>query len=328
MNKKRFSHWRILLIPALLGLILSGCASKPVANDQEARNERNFNAPTLSLNTRSALPEVLDTVPLESLMERITSNDSTGRSITYLAFTDTEVGGIVFIDGVLHGTLSHRDAQTFYACRGYLLGWPNRYWADDAPQWIDSLLGQVRPASAVVLEFSGKSTAQSIKSVTSNPFLSRLRSLLGMGSNPLGIFNTLNDTHSDYQASEQFDGELEAMKKLAPGLPEARLASIAKPQDISFTPHGMVLSYPRHRFEYFIAQGKLRAIQQPATTLMKHTGIGPFYFPDLQWSHCTAQDWPQAAPPTKTPADQPAQPTQPTTSSSGGGSEKSGTAAP
>ena len=286
-------RWKGMIAASAVAALL-GCASDPKATN--ARPERNFNAPSLTVDASSHARQVLDGIPLESLMDRFETYDTTGRLITYMAFTDTEAGALVFVDGKLLGSLSRLDAQAFYVCRGHMMTTPNRYWASEAGEWVESLLANVRPETSVVLEFTGKSAVQSIKTVTDNPLLGRIKSIIGMGTNPLGVINTLNNARSDFEASEQFDAEARGMSQLKPGMSEARLAGVAKPQDLAFVNGGMVLSYPAHRIEYFVVDGSIRVIQQPSFHFLARTNAALFYAPGAQWTECTAQHWSKALP--------------------------------
>lgn len=290
---------RSCALSAMSALLLTvvGCASTPQATPAAAgKPERNFNAPSLTVNLDSHFRQVLDAIPPESMMERFDTYDVQGRLISYVAFTDTETGALVFVDGKLHGSLSRQDAQAYYVCRGYTLVPPNRYWSSEASDWVNSLLAHARPVSSVELEFSGKSTVQSIREVAENPLIGKIRSFLGMGSNPLSVINTLNTARNDYEASELFDGEAKGMRLLQPGMSEMRLASIAKPQELAFSSGGMVMAYPTHRVEYFVADGVIRVIHQPSFHTLFRTRTALFYAPGAQWSLCNPKRWMEALP--------------------------------
>ncbi len=275
---------------------LTGCASSPSQQKYgKTKVERNANAPSLTINQESCVQQVLDESPPESLMERFDAYDTQGRLITYLSYTDTDVGGVLFVDGRLLGSLTRDDVQAYYACRGHAMI-SRHYWAADLQAWLESLLARVHPETSVLLEFSGKSTVQSIKEATENPVLGRIRSLLGMGTNPLSIFSTLNSARSDYDSSEQFKNETAAMNQLKPGMRESKLADIASPQDLGFLDQGIVMAYPTHRIEYFIVDGQIRVIQQPALYTMSRLKPAVFYLPDVQWSRCNPKEWMNAVP--------------------------------
>lgn len=284
-----------ITIIALTGF-LSACASN--SKTAGSRAERNFNAPSLTVTVSSTPGDILAATPTESLLERLKVKDAQGRVVDYIAFTDTEAGGVIFIDGKFYGYISRQDAQSFYICRGHVLSTPGQHWADNPTAWIGSLLERTHPETKVLLEFSGKTTLQTIKTVTENPFLGRIKAILGMGSNPLNVFSTLNSARNDYEASEQFEKETEAMERLAPGSPEEALAKIASPSVLAFTENGMLMIYPTHRIEFHLSKGLIQAIQQPALHLLSRTQSGVFYSPGVQWKACTAKEWPTALPAT------------------------------
>jgi len=305
MNKSYLSQSflsRLCLALLVVGMAsLTGCASAPQQQKYgKTKVERNANAPSLTVNQESRVQQVLEESPPESLMEHFDAYDTQGRLITYISYTDTDVGGVLFVDGRLLGSLTRDDVQAYYACRGHAMI-SRHYWAADLQAWLESLLARVHPETSVLLEFSGKSTVQSIKEATENPVLGRIRSLLGMGTNPLSIFNTLNSARNEYDASEQFKNETTAMNQLKPGMREPRLADIASPQDMGFLDHGMVMAYPTHRVEYFIVDGQIRVIQQPALYTMSRLKPAVFYLPDVQWSRCNPKEWMNAVP-KETPA--------------------------
>ena len=288
----------VLGVFGMLG-VLAGCASKsasPEGQTESEKAERNFNAPSLQVTQASTARQVLEAVPLESMMERFAAFDAQGRLIAYVAFTDTETGGLVFIDGKLQGSVSKRDAQAFYVCRGYSIVTPERYWSAHATAWLESLLTRVRPENSVNLEFSGKSVTQSIKEARKNPLFDKLRAFIGMGSNPLKVFDTLNTAHSDYEASERYDVESAALSLITPGMNEQRLARIAAPTDLAFSSGGMVMGYPEHRVEYFVQDGIIRVIQQPSFHMLFRTRTAKFYAAGVNWSACTPQQWMRALP--------------------------------
>lgn len=278
-------------IVVVFAVVLAGCATTPKSN----KPERNFNAPSLTVDLTSNGNQVLDSVPAESAMERFEMIDQQGRVISYIAFTDTETGALVFVDQKLYGTLSHHDAQVFYNCRGYATAAPN-YWAHEATDWAASLLANSTPVTAVKLEFSGRSTIQSIKDVTENSFLKQIRSLIGMGSSPLGVFNSLNSARSDMEVSGQFDKTRKGLSFIRPGMSESSVAEVVKPEDISFVSGGMVMAYPSHLVEYYVADGVVKVIQQPSFYHLSRTRAALFYAPNTQWTLCTPLRWKEALP--------------------------------
>ena len=175
---------RTFAIALAATLLAAGCATDP-----SDREDRRLTATTLEVDGGSVGRDVLVAVPAESAMERFEIQDRNGHRVSYVAFTDTDVGGLLFIDNKLLGTVSKRDARAFYSCRGYVSA-TREHWAQDAGEWVDSLIASVAPASRATLNFSGKTTMRSIKEVVANPVLSDVKSLVGMGTNPLGVINT------------------------------------------------------------------------------------------------------------------------------------------
>jgi hypothetical protein len=273
--------------------MLTGCASASAP----AHSERNFNATSLTVNLQSDGHQVLDAVPPESAMDRFEMLDRQGRVISYIAFTDTDTGALVFVDQKLFGTLTHHDAQAFYICRGHVTGLA-RNWAHDASDWTDSLLAASRPASEVKLDFSGKSTGQSLTEAAESPFLKQIRSLIGLGTNPLSIFSSLSSTKKNYDTGEEFDKAQKELSLLRPGMSEARVAKILQPEDISFVDGGIVLAYPSHTAEYYAEGGTVKVIQQPSFYYLSRIHASLFYAPGTQWSSCTPGGWKNALPDT------------------------------
>lgn len=280
-------------IVAVVSIVVMGCATTP----KPSKPDRNFNATTLTVDLASNGRQVLDSVPAESAMEHFEMIDPQGRVISYVAFTDTDTGALVFVDQKLHGTLSRHDAQAFYSCRGYATSAPN-HWAREAADWVASLLANSQPATAVKLEFSGKSTAQSIREVAENPFFKQVKSFFGMGSSPFGIFNSLNTAQNDMDARSQFDNALKGLRLIRPGMSESRVAKVTKPEDISFVSGGMVMAYPSYLVEYYVTGGAVKVIQQPSFHHLSRTRAALFYAPNTQWSLCTPLRWKEALPET------------------------------
>lgn len=279
-----------LVVSVVSILLLMGCVTAPPKSNKP---DRNFNAVNLTVDLTSNGRQVLDSVPAESVMDRFEMIDPQGRMISYVAFTDTETGALVFVDQKLHGTLSRHDAQAFFICRGHATT-TQSYWAHEASDWIANLLANTKPATAVELEFSGKSTTQSIKEVAENPFFNKVKSFLGIGTNPFGIINTLNTARRDFEASDQFDSAVKGMSFIRPGMNELRVAEIAKPEDVSFVSGGMVMAYPSHLVEYFVTEGVVKVIQQPSFYYLSRTHATLFYAPGTQWSLCTPLHWKEA----------------------------------
>ncbi len=239
--------------------------------------------------------QVLTTVPSESAMERFEMLDSKGREIAYVAFTDTDYGGLLFIDNKLYGTLSKRDARAFYSCRGYTTN-THYHWARDALAWYDSLLAAVTPAKSVTLDFSGKTSMQSIKEVVSNPVLTDFKSLWSMGTNPFSIFGTLSSAHSNMVDREKYEKTQQALNTLVPGDSEEKLARIVRPEDVSFTSDGMVMAYPKFSLDSYVNGGVVKVLQQPSFDRLGRLHAAIFYLPNLRWDQCTPRNWRQALP--------------------------------
>ena len=275
----------------VVAILLAGCATSP----DSAKPGRNYNAKDLSVDLTSDAREVLNAVPAESAMERVEMIDAQGRTISYIAFTDTDTGALVFVNQKLHGTLSHHDAQTFYSCRGYVTA-TYRHWAREAPEWAESLLAVSSPATSVKLEFSGKSTVQSLREAVGSPLLSRLKSLLNLGSNPLSIIKNLDSARDEMEARDKFEKALKGLSDITPGMSEARVAEVVKPEDVSFASGGIIMAYPSHLVEYFVTEGVVKVIQQPSFHYLSRTHAALFYAAETQWSLCTPRRWKEALP--------------------------------
>lgn len=213
------------IIIVVAAFLIAGCNTAPKQHD------RNFNAISLTVDSNSNGRKVLDSVPEESTMDRFEMIDPQGRIIAYIAFTDTDTGALIFVNEKLHGTLSRHDAQAFYSCRGYASVNLN-HWAHSAAEWADSLIANSKPATEVKLDFSGKSTTQSLRDVSESSFFKNLKSLIGMGTSPLNIFRSLNTAQSDMAMSGQFDKAQSGLSLISPGMSESSVTDIIKPEDI------------------------------------------------------------------------------------------------
>jgi hypothetical protein len=278
-------------------LLLVGCATstQPDAAGNNENIERNFGATSLTVTTTSIAREVLQSVPPESAMERFEVLDQRGRIISYVAFTDTAFGGLVFVDQKLVGTVSKQDARAFYSCRGYSTA-AQSHWAKDASAWTDSLLAGVTPATSVQLDFSGLSSMQSIKGVVGNPLVNQVKSLFDMGSNPFNILKTLYSTRDDMKERDAFKKTLEALSALSPGADESHVAAIIRPEDVSFVTDGLVMAYPKFSVEFYLSGGIVKVIQQPSFYQLSRTQAALFYAPNAQWALCTPKTWREALP--------------------------------
>ncbi|MBS0323437.1 MAG: hypothetical protein JSR19_06255 [Proteobacteria bacterium] len=278
-------------------LLLAGCAG----SGSPDRQEGSTGASRMIVDAGSDARTVLRTVPSAAAMERFEVLRPDGSIVSYVAFTETPVGGLVFINQKLVGTVSRHDARAFYSCRGYATA-TRGHWGHDAPQWVATLLTRSQPATSVKLEFSGKSTVQSIRAVVSDPMMGQVKSLFDMGTNPLNIFKTLDKAHDDMLAREEYARTLEQLIAVTPGTPEAKLAAIVRPEDVSFTSGGLVMAYPRFSVEFYLSDGIVKTIQQPSFYQLSRQHAALFYAPDTQWALCTPDDWIRALP-SDTPTD-------------------------
>jgi len=269
----------------LLAMLCAACASQG-----SGQSGRNATATTMQISKTSVGRKVLGEVPPESAMERFELLNREGHRVSYVAFTDTDIGGLVFLDDKLYGTVSKRDARTFYSCRGYATA-THYHWARDALGWIDTLMIAATPADHATLNFSGKTTYQSVKEVVSNPLLSDVKSLVDMGTNPFSIFKTLTSAHSNMVEREKYEKTLLALNDLTPGDSEEKVAKIVRPEDISFTTDGMVMAYPRFSVDFYISAGVVKVLQQPSFHRLSRLHAAIFYVPELHWDQCTPSSW-------------------------------------
>ncbi len=284
---------------ALMSMLsLAACATSPSQSnlsENGEKTERHLGATSLTVTASSNAREVLQSVPPESAMERFEVLNLQGHVVSYVALTDTDFGGVVFIDQKLIGTVSKHDARAFYSCRGYSTAAQN-HWAKDASAWVDGLLASVTPATTVQLDFSGVSSVQSIKGVVGNPLVNQVKSLVDMGSNPFSILKTLYTTHDDFKEREEFRKTQHALSAISPGAEENQVAAIIKPEDVSFVTDGLVMAYPKFSVEFYLNAGVVKAIQQPSFYQLSRTQAALFYAPNAQWTLCTPQSWRQALP--------------------------------
>lgn len=267
--------------------MLAGCTSLYKTSEDSP----GLGAVSMAIDLDSNAREVLLAVPSEAALERFEMLDAQGRTVSYVSFTETQTGALVFIDQKLHGTLTQRDAQAFYSCRGYMTAL-HRHWARDAGEWSASLLAQSRPATKVELQFSGKSTVQSIREVVKNPMLEPLRRLIKLGSNPWSVFTTLDMLQDNMASRENY----ELLSGITPGMNESQLSGIVRPEDVSFTGGGIVMAYPSHLLEFFVSEEIIRVIQQPSFYYLSRNNIAIFYAPNTKWELCNPRDWMKAFP--------------------------------
>ncbi len=250
---------------------------------------------SMTVNQESIARNVITTVPPEAVMERFEMLDSSGRQISYVAFTEGEVGALVFIDKKLFGTLSKRDALAFYSCRGYTTA-TQYHWGKDAGLWADSLLSRAVSATQVQLQFSGKSTWRSIVEIANNPSLNQISSLIDIGTNPFGILRKLNSARETMAEREQFEKIKQKLSNVSTGASEESVAEIIKPEDVSFVSGGLVMAYPRFTAEFFVSNGSVNLIQQPSFLHLSRKQAALFYVAKAKWTSCTASDWMTALP--------------------------------
>lgn len=280
-----------ILIAALFLNACAASAQQDIAGNGEGEGDGTpSSAKSMTVTTASNAREVLQSVPPESTLERFEALDAQGRIVSYVAFTDTNYGGLVFVNQKLVGTISKQDAHAFYSCRGYATATQN-HWARDAAAWTDSLLSGATPATSVQLDFSGISAVQSIKGVVGNPVVNQVKSLVDMGTNPLNIIKTLYTTHDDWKERDEFRKTQVALSAISPGAQENQVAAIIKPEDVSFVPDGLVMAYPKYSVEYYLSGGMVRVIQQPSFYQLSRTQAALFYAPNAQWTLCTPQTW-------------------------------------
>lgn len=282
-------------VTMLMVILCTGCATSGAD-----KSEQKTTASSLRVDDTSSARAAVTATPPESAMERFGMVDRKGRYVSYVAFTDTDYGGLLFLDDRLFGILSKRDARAFYSCRGYSSA-TKYHWARDAQDWVETLEAAATPLQSVVLNFSGKSTMQSVKEVVSNPLLSDVRSLVGMGTNPWSIFSKLSSAHSNMVDREKFDKTMQALRSLSPGDSEEKVAQITRPEDLSFTIDGMVMAYPRFSLDFYVNAGSVKVIQQPSFHRLSRLHAAIFYLPDLRWDQCTPKNWRQALPTDWTP---------------------------
>ena len=275
----------ILLCSSLF--LLSACAGLYKPSEESP----GIGAVSMTVDQDSNARAVLLAVPSEGALERFEMLDAQGRTISYVSFTETQTGALVFIDQKLFGTLSQRDAKAFYSCRGYITAL-HRHWARDANEWSASMLAQAKPATTVELKFSGKSSVQSIREVVKNPMLEPLRKLIKLGSNPWSIFTTLDMLQDNMISKENY----EILSGITPGMNESQLGGIVRPEDVAFTGGGMVMAYPSHLIEFFVNEEVIRVIQQPSFYYLARNNIALFYAPNTKWELCNPKDWMKAFP--------------------------------
>lgn len=249
----------------------------------------------ISLDTTLNARQIVSAIPAEFLRERFEVIDAKGRTIAYMALTEGDIGGLIFVDNKLTAQVSRQDAMAFYSCRGYATA-VQHHWGKDADSWTAGLLQASVPVSAVELRFTGKSGLRSIVEVVNDPTLSQVSSLVDMGTNPLSIFKKLSSAWDSSVDREHFQKTLLRLKNVLTGATETEVAEIIKPEDVSFVSGGLVMAYPRFSLEYFVSNGVVKVVQQPSFYHLSRTQAALFYAPNVQWELCTPADWRKAMP--------------------------------
>jgi hypothetical protein len=284
----------LLLLICALGA--SGCA----VNEQKLREQFSFdgradNIESLTITTGDDAKRSIDMIPDDEALEKLAAVTDDGRTIFYAALADGEVGGVLFVDGKLHGILSPADAQTFYSCRGYV-STTRAHWAGQADAWLKALISASVPAERVKLNFSGNAKPRSIKGIANSPVLHGL-SIFDLTTSPVGLLRKLNSARERMQKQDDYDKAMESLKAVALYTKENELAKVMAPEDMSFGETSLILSYPQFAFDFNVRDGKVRLAQQPSFRHMSHARPAMFYMPDMNWKSCSSETWRSAAPP-------------------------------
>lgn len=229
------------------------------------------------------------------VMERFETRDTQGRTIIYVALTDGDTGGLIFIDNHLSATVSRQDALAFYSCRGYVTA-IQQHWAKEAARWADTLLAVAQETHSITLHLTGKSSLRSIIEVVNDPSLSQVGSLIDLGSNPLGIFRKLSSARDTLVEHDNYQKTLQQLTGVTTGTTEEKIAEIIKPEDVSFVNGGLIMAYPRFSLEYFVSNGIVKVVQQPSFHQLSRSQAALFYLPGTKWDQCTLQGWRNAVP--------------------------------
>ncbi|AXA91942.1 hypothetical protein [Massilia sp. YMA4] len=268
---------------AIVAVTLSAFAETALAGEQK-----------LAITADSEARTVLRAVPEEAATERLELLGTDGTLVSYVGLADGPVGGVVFRGGKLAGTLSRPQAEMFYACRGYATV-QQRYWAQDAVRWGESLLRVAQPAATVELALSGMSTSRSLRAVLDNPALGQVQALVEMGTNPLKVVRALSKAAREQKRRDADENTARELGKLVPGDSEKRLVEVSPPEDLAFTGQGLVLAYPKHSVDFVVNGGRIEIMQQPSFLQLARTRPAVFYVPDMVWANCTPELWGGAA---------------------------------
>lgn len=282
----------LMAVPVVL--LMAGCAtSAPSIYNSRTAAEPGPVPTSLDISDTSTAREVLQSIPPEAALERFELQDDKGRLISYAGLTDGETGGVVFVDKRLVGTLTRAQAQLFYSCRGYVTA-VEQHWGVSANAWADALVKVAAPATAVKLTFSGKSTVQSIKSIVENPLVDQVRALVGIGTNPMNIFKTLNKARENIKEQQHDQEMLAALGGMSPGDTEQKLATALRPEAVTFLGNSTVMGYPKYSVEFLVTEAKVHVIQQPSFGQLARDRATLFYQPNVDWSKCTPSQWAEA----------------------------------
>ncbi len=280
------------------GAVLSGSVSASgfAADKKLVPNEEDSERSSLLVEASDDAHAILELVPAEAVMERLKMFDANGRLLTWLALTEGEVGGLVFIDKKLLGTLSRPDALAFYRCRGHVSATAG-HWVQNAASWGQALVAAAKPALSVQLHFSGKSTPHSIKEVADIHALNQLTALVNIGTNPLGILRKLHSANESARERERYENQLRELRALEPGQTEQKLVATLAPERVGYGNTGQILAYPRYAFEFHLVNGQIRLAQQPSFAHLSQTFSPLFYQAGGNWALCDPKNfqrvWPE-----------------------------------
>jgi hypothetical protein len=276
-------------------ILLAGPALVWAEGKKLVKDENDSERSSLLVEAQDDAHAILDLVPSEAVMERLEMLDGSGRQLAWLGLTEGEVGGLVFVDKKLLGTLTRREAQAFYRCRGHVTA-AGAHWAQDAASWGASLVAASKPATSVTLRFSGKSTPHSIKEVANIHALSQIGSIVDIGTNPLGILRRLNSANDNARERDRYDRHLRDLRALTPGSSEQKLVTALPPELVRYGNAGQILAYPRFAFEFYLVNGQVRLAQQPSFFQLAQLYSPLFYQAGGQWEQCSPKNWQRAWP--------------------------------